>query len=104
MVCAPDMPILQGEEADVSVLTYKSHRMSRSGSATLLVEANAMSEALADAEWVASWIGLSQSLDYDLRKRDLLKREFKISAIVSTENSEEMNFAAVTDATSCMTT
>ena len=59
MVCAADVSLLQGEEADVSVLTYKSHRMTRSGSATLLVKANAMSVALADAEGVASWVGLA---------------------------------------------
>ena len=49
MVCAADASILEGKEADVSVLTYQSHRMARAGSSTLLVEANAMSEGLADA-------------------------------------------------------
>ena len=60
MICAADVSLLAGEEAEVSVLTYKSHRMGRSGSSTLLVEAYAMPEALADAEWVASWFGLAK--------------------------------------------
>ena len=45
-------------------MTYKSHRTTRAGSATLLVEANTMSEALADAERVASWIGCAKNLKY----------------------------------------
>ena len=69
MICAADVDILRGKEADVSPLTYTSHHMSRAGSATLLVEASAMSEGLADAEWAASWIGLVKDLHYDLRKR-----------------------------------
>ena len=56
MVCAVDRSIFDGEEADISSLVYKSHHMTRSGSATLLVESNAMSEGLSEAEWVASWI------------------------------------------------
>jgi hypothetical protein len=100
MVCAADVSILEGKEADVSVLTYQSHRMARAGSSTLLVEANAMSEGLADAEWVASWIGLAKDLSYDMRKRDLLNREFKITSIMSTEDETQMNLAAITDAKS----
>ena len=86
MVCAADLSILANQEADVSVLTYTSHKMDRSGSSTLLVEANAMSEGLADAEWVASWIGLAKDYRYDLRKRDLLNREFRITSIMSTDD------------------
>ena len=100
MVCAADASILEGKEADVSVLTYQSHRMARAGSSTLLVEANAMSEGLADAEWVASWIGLVKDLNYDLRKRDLLNREFKVTSIFSSEDDSQMNMAAITDAKS----
>jgi hypothetical protein len=74
--------------------------MARAGSSTLLVEANAMSEGLADAEWVASWIGLAKELSYDMRKRDLLNREFKITSIMSTEDETQMNLAAITDAKS----
>ena len=61
IVCATNKDIVLGEEADVSVLCYKSHKMQRVGSSTLLVEANAMSEGLADVEWVASWIGLAKT-------------------------------------------
>ena len=59
-----------------------------------------MSEALADAEWVASWFGLAKDLNYDLRKRRLLNREFKLTCIVSTDVPEQMNLAVVTDAKS----
>ena len=100
MVCAADLSILENREADVSVSTYHSHKMNRSGSSTLLVEANAMSEGLADAEWVASWIGLAKDYRYDLRKRDLLNREFRITSIMSTDDDSQMNMAAITDAKS----
>ena len=59
-----------------------------------------MSEGLADAEWVASWIGLVKDYRYDLRKRDLLNREFKITSIMSTDDDSQMNMAAITDAKS----
>ena len=58
-----------------------------------------MSDALADAEWCASWIGLAKSLEYDLRKRDTLNREFKIQSIM-TEKETGLDAAAVTDAKS----
>ena len=44
MVCACDGDLFNGEEATISPLTYRSHQMDRAGSATLLVEANSMSE------------------------------------------------------------
>jgi len=99
MVCAVDASIYEGAEADLSILTYKSHRMHRAGSATLLVESNAMSEALAETEWVASWIGLAKDLQYDLRKRDTLNREFRVTTIM-TESQADLNAAAITDAKS----
>ena len=88
MICATDKVIFEGEEAEVSILTYKSHRNPRAGSSTLLVESQALSESLADAEWVACWIGLAKSLDYDLRKRHSLNREIKITSIMSTPESD----------------
>ena len=65
---------MEGHDAEISPIAYKSHHMNRAGSATLLVESNAMSEGLAEAEWVASWIGLVKDLHYDLRKRLTLNR------------------------------
>ena len=70
ITCAVDKSIHEGAEADCSILTHKSHKNPRSGSSTLLLEANSMSEGLADCEWVASWIGFVKDLRYDLRKRD----------------------------------
>ena len=75
LTCAADQSIQDGVEADTSILCWTSHKTSRSGSSTLLCEANAMSEGLADAEWVASWFGNVKSLDYDMRKRHTLKTE-----------------------------
>ena len=46
MVFAADREIFDGADTRVSILTYKSHRMHRAGSSTLLVEYNAMSEDL----------------------------------------------------------
>ena len=99
MVCAADKEVFLGRETCVSILTYKSHRMNRAGSSTLLVESNAMSEGLAHAEWVTTWIGLCKDLRYDMRKRDLLNREIKINAIISGD-SPDLNMAAITDAKS----
>ena len=58
-----------------------------------------MSEALADTEWIASWLGLAKDLSYDLRKRDTLNREFKIASIMSTPESD-LSTALITDAKS----
>ena len=100
MICAVDSSIYTGAEADVSILTYLSHRMSRAGSSTLLAESNAMSEGLADAEWVASWIGYIKDLHYDLRKRHTTNREFKVTSIMSEKPDNELTLAAITDAKS----
>ena len=48
MTCACDKDLLEGKEADISILTWKSHKMSRAGANTLFCESNAMSEGLAD--------------------------------------------------------
>ena len=69
MVCATHVSSLQGEEADLSAITFQNHRMSRSDSATLLVEAIAILGALADERWVASWTSLSKDPNYDQRKK-----------------------------------
>ena len=99
MICGVDKCIHEGKEADISVLTYKSHRNPKAGASTLLVEAQALSESLADAEWVASWIGLAKDLQYDLRKRNLLNREIQITSIMS-EPKSDLDLALVTDAKS----
>ena len=54
MICAVDKDLLAGKEADLSILTWHSHKTDRAGSSTLAVEPNAMSEGLAEAEWVTS--------------------------------------------------
>ena len=54
ILCACHKKIHKGEEADVSILCYKSHKNCRAGSSTLLNESTSLSETLADAEWVAS--------------------------------------------------
>ena len=65
IVCAVDADIFDGKRVPCSILTWKSHKSPRVGSSTLLVEANAMSEALAGSEWVATWIGLAFNLGRD---------------------------------------
>ena len=54
MICAADKSVLDGKEADVSILCRQSHNAQRAGSITLLRGANAMSEGLADAGWAAT--------------------------------------------------
>ena len=60
LICAVHKDIHTGEAAEVSVLQWKSHKNPRAAPSTLLNEATSMSETLADAEWVASWIGLAK--------------------------------------------
>ena len=79
LICAVDKSIRDGVEADTSILCWTSHKTSRSGSSTLLCEANAMSEGLADAEWCATWLGLAKSPKYDIRKRDTLNRDIQVT-------------------------
>ena len=57
LVVATDRRLLENQEAPVSILTFKSHKMARAASATMAAEAYGLSEALAEAEWVATWIG-----------------------------------------------
>eukprot|EP00973_Karenia_brevis_P059105 8229682-Karenia_brevis.AAC.1 len=80
IVGASHQSIHEGKEADISILTDKSHKNPRAAPSTLLNETTSLSESLADAEWVASWIGLCKNLHYDLRQRDTLNREIKIAA------------------------
>ena len=98
MLCVTDQCILEGQEADVSILTKHSHKTTKSGAPTLLVESGAMSEGLAEAEWVASWLGLAKDLNYDLRKRATLNREIRVTSIM-TEN-DDLYINSVTDAKS----
>ena len=65
----------------------------------MLRESNSLSEGSADDEWVASWIGLVKDFHYDLRKRDRLNREFKVTSIMSKANSD-LDCAAITDTNS----
>ena len=74
-------------------------KKNRAASSSLLNESCAFSETLADAEWVASWLGLAKDLNYDLRKRDKLNREIKITSILS-EKDCELDIASITDAKS----
>lgn len=92
--------IHSGKKAEVSILTYKSHRNPRAASSTLLNQATSMSEALADAEWVASWFGLCRDLMYDLRKRDVLNREIKIMASTTKDDQKAFDLASLPDAKS----
>jgi hypothetical protein len=100
MVCGVDQAIREGKEADISCLTYRSHKNHRAGRSTLLVEANGLSEGLADAEWVASWIGLAKSTSYDMRNRHELNREIQIAAVIRESDSALKDLLAVTDAKS----
>ena len=73
--------------------------MTRAASATLNAEANGLSEGLAETEWVASWLGLARDLQYNMRQRDTLNREFSATAIIS-EGDSQLDMAAIIDAKS----
>ena len=86
MVCGVDKEIHLGKEADISILVYRSHKNQRAASSSMLNESCALSETLANAECVASWIGLAKDLKYDLRRRNVLNRDIKITSILSEED------------------
>ena len=50
IVAATDDKLMRNEPAPVSILSFKSHRMARAASATMAVEANALSEGLAEVD------------------------------------------------------
>lgn len=98
MVCAVHQTIREGKEADISCLKNKSHKTHRAGSSMLLVEANGLSEGLADSERVVSWIGLAKSTTYDMRKRHELNREIQKTAVIRDKDSALKDLVAVTNA------
>ena len=99
-MCTADKDLLDGKEARLSLLMFKSEANTRATASTMLSEANAMSFALADAEWLASWLGMATNLDYDLRKRDILNRRIQIRSIMSDTSTDHLKSAVVTDAMS----
>lgn len=99
IACAADKSIHEGAEAEISILAYRSHKNPKAGGSTLLNEAHAFSTSLADGEWIASWLGLAKSLDYDLRERNTLNREIKIVNIMSKKDCSTET-TTVTDAKS----
>ena len=90
IACAADKSIHEGAEAEISVLAYRSHKNPKAGGSTLLNEAHAFSTSLADGEWIASWLGLAKSLEYDLKRRNELNREIKIMNILSEKDRATM--------------
>eukprot|EP00971_Amphidinium_carterae_P286386 5686186-Amphidinium_carterae.3 len=68
----------------------RSHGIKRAGSSTLLVEANALSDGLAQAEWIASWLGLAVTchVKYQLRKRDEANRNLQNQALMRNPEDE----------------
>ena len=74
--------------------------MARAASATLNVEATALSEGLAEVERVATWFGLARDPGYLVRSRDTLNREFAACSIISEKEDSHIEMAAITDAKS----
>ena len=70
LACMADQSILEGKEAKVSVLAYKSHKMTRSASNVLYTESFGMSDGLAFMEWMGTWFGLAKDLHYKIQERD----------------------------------
>ena len=98
MICAVDKGLLVGKEADLSILTRHTHKTDRAGSSTIMVESNAMSEGLAEAEWVTSWLYLARDFRYELRDRHTLNREIRVTTIM--EQNPDLDIITMTDAKS----
>ena len=83
IICGADKSIHDGAEAAISILAYRSHKNPKAGGSTLLNEAHAFSESLGDGEWIASWLGLSKDLKYDLRKRNTIRLTVRSRSLTS---------------------
>ena len=70
LACVADQDIAVGKESDMSILCWKSNKMTRSASNVLFTESNALSDGLAFMEWLSAWIGLAKDLHHDIRKRN----------------------------------
>ena len=100
LACMADQSILDGKEAKVSVLAYKSHKMTRSASNVLYTESFGMSDGLAFMEWMSTWFGLAKDLHYKIQERDILNRDIQLTSIMSTAQSKLPEFLAVSDSKS----
>ena len=100
LACMADQSILEGKEAKVSVLAYKSHKMTRSASNVLYTESFAMSDGLAFMEWMSTWFGLAKDLHYKIQERDDHNRDIQLTSIMSTAESQLPEFIAVSDSKS----
>ena len=83
-----------------TVLPHKSHQDPRSAPSSLLSEADGMSEALADRECVASWIGLCNDLTRNMRQKHKLNRANQFAALSTCHDDSELDLAIITDAKS----
>jgi hypothetical protein len=99
LACCADVSIQKGAEADISILCWKSHKMSRAASNVLFTEANAMSDGLAFMEWMSTWLGLAKDLEYDMRKRAENNREIQLNCIMP-DPEQLHNVIGVTDSKS----
>ena len=100
LACMADQSILEGKEAKVSVLAYKSHKMTRSASNVLYTESFGMSDGLAFMEWMSTWFGLAKDLHYKIQERDILNRDIQLTSIMSSAQSKLPEFLAVSDSKS----
>eukprot|EP00959_Pyramimonas_sp_CCMP1952_P173299 3621412-Pyramimonas_sp.AAC.1 len=87
-----------GREADVSILTWHFQRTKLAGSSSLAADANEMSEGLAGAERVTSWISNAKDFRCELRDRHAMDREVRAATIM--EQSSELDIVTTTDTSS----
>ena len=83
MICGAFKTVLVGKEVEINIPMFKSHKMTRAGSATLVGEASFVTEGPAEVESVASWIAPAKDATCDLRARGLRTRELEMTLIMS---------------------
>ena len=66
----------------------------------MAVESHGFNEVLRNAEWVDTWIGLCNYLNFHLKKRDILNREIKVKSIPIKKGDCDLNMVCITDAES----
>eukprot|EP00971_Amphidinium_carterae_P052718 1037944-Amphidinium_carterae.1 len=93
----------KGNELDgpFSLLSYQSHKLKRVAASTLMTETLAMSEGLAETEWILAWLSYLEDVTYEHRgehRRNVRGREIKLQDIQPKGHSKEV--WAVTDSKS----
>ena len=95
-----DDALSRGEDARISLVAWRSHGSSRICNSTLHSEAYALSEGLAECEWITSLFSSLTAHQYALRRRAQHHRTVRLTALFREPESEKVKLTAISDAKS----